>query len=109
MGPSVSPCSCAGALLILQELAEGTGDPNIMLVHRDCCFLCNSETGIQLTVLCPAEKSQINFYCPPATLKCWEQIKTQDTVSRFLLVCILGVLSLWLIFSSFLKMPLCRE
>lgn len=72
----VSPWSCAGALLILQELPEGTCSPNIMLVQRDCCLLCNSETVIQLTVLCPAERSQINSYCPPVTLKCWEQIKT---------------------------------
>lgn len=109
VGTTVSPCSCAGVLLILQELAEGTGGPNIMLVHRDYCFLCNSETVIQLTVLCLAERSQINYYCPPATLECWEQIKTQATEGRFLVVCILSVLSPLLIFSSFLKKPLCRE
>lgn len=32
-GTSVSPWSCAGALLILQELPEGTCCPSIMLVH----------------------------------------------------------------------------
>lgn len=71
-----SPWSCAGVLQILQELAEGMCVPNVMLVHRDCCFLYNSETVIQPTVLCPAEKSQINSYCPLVTPKCWEQIKT---------------------------------
>lgn len=71
--------------------------------------LCSYETVIQLAVLCPAEKSQINSYCPPVTLECWEQIKTLARVSRFLVVCISGVLSLLLIFSSFLKKPLCSE
>lgn len=55
VGPSVSPWSCAGALLILQELPGGTCGPNIMLVHRDCCFLCNSETVIQLS--CDQQRS----------------------------------------------------
>lgn len=76
VGASTSPCTCAGALLILWGLAAGTCSPNRILVHRDCWFLCNYKIVIQLTVLCPAKKSQINSYCSPATLKCWEQIKT---------------------------------